>query len=400
MSHVNPRLSRLQPYPFERLRELLARNSPPSKLRPISLSIGEPRHPTPQLIIDALAAGSSALSNYPTTPGPVALREAIARWLTMRHGLPAVDAQSQVLPVLGSREALFSFAQTIVDASRPAPVVVIPNPFYQIYEGAALLAGADVHCVNATAMRGFAHAWDEVPDSVWRRTQLLYVCSPDNPTGHVTDRQTWQQLFALADRHDFVIAADECYSEIHFDEDRAPLGALAAAHACGRDDFARLVVFGSLSKRSNAPGLRSGFVAGDAKLLHAYLRYRTYHGSAMSGMVAHASIAAWNDEAHVRANRALYAGKFAALQPRLADVLPCAMPDAAFYLWADVGGDDVEFARALHAAQNVTVLPGSFLGRDAQGVNPGRGRVRIALVAQADECAEGIGRIVDFARSG
>ncbi|MEP7061965.1 MAG: succinyldiaminopimelate transaminase [Betaproteobacteria bacterium] len=394
---MNPRLSLLQPYPFERLRELFAGHSPPSMLTPINLSIGEPRHPTPRLIIDALAEGSAALSNYPTTAGPIALREAIARWLATRHQLPALDPLSQVLPVLGSREALFAFAQTVVDASRPAPVVVMPNPFYQIYEGAALLAGAEAHCVNADAARGFALAWDAVPDSVWRRTQLVYVCSPDNPTGRVTDQATWQRLFALADEHGFVIASDECYSEVFCDEARPPLGALAAALACGRRDYARIVVFGSLSKRSNAPGLRSGYVAGDATLLQAYLRYRTYHGSAMSGTVAHASIAAWNDESHVRANRALYAAKFAALQPQLANVLPCAMPEAAFYLWADVGGDDVEFARRLHATQNVTVLPGSFLGRAVHGINPGQGRIRVALVARPEECAEGIRRILAFA---
>jgi len=396
---VNPRLSLLKPYPFERLRALFAGHAPNPALAPINLSIGEPRHPTPQLIVDALAEGTPALSNYPTTAGSPALREAIARWLAVRHGLAAIDAQTQVLPVLGSREALFSFAQTVVDASRAAPVVLTPNPFYQIYEGAALLAGAEAYCVNADPARGHAHAWDEVPQNVWQRTQLVYVCSPDNPTGRVTDTATWQQLFALADQHDFVIAADECYSEIYADEARPPLGALAAAQACGCDDFARLVVFGSLSKRSNAPGLRSGFVAGDAALIAAYLRYRTYHGSAMSGTVAHASVAAWNDEAHVRANRALYAAKFSALQPRLAGVLPCDMPDAAFYLWADVGGDDVEFARALHTSQNVTVLPGSYLGREARGINPGRGRVRIALIAQPAECAEGVARIIDFARA-
>jgi len=396
---VNPRLSLLQPYPFERLRELFAANAPPATLRPINFGIGEPRHPTPRLVLDALAEGTPAPANYPMTAGPPALREAIAGWLARRHHVNAIDPAAQVLPVLGSREALFSFAQTVVDASRPAPVVVVPNPFYQIYEGAALLAGAEPYCVNAVAADAFRHDWDAVPDTVWRRTQLLYVCSPDNPTGRVTDLATWKRLFALADRHGFAIAADECYSEVYFDEAHPPLGALAAAAACGRHDFARLVVFGSLSKRSNAPGLRSGYVAGDAGLLRAFVRYRTYHGSAMSGMVAHASIAAWNDEAHVRANRALYAAKFHALVPRLAAVLPCAMPEAAFYLWVDVGGDDTVFARDLHAAQNVTVLPGSFLGREARGVNPGRGRVRIALVADAGECAEGIDRVIAFAQA-
>jgi N-succinyldiaminopimelate aminotransferase len=396
---MNPRLTRLQPYPFERLRTLFAGHAAPP-LSPINFGMGEPRHPTPRLIVDALAEGTPALANYPTTAGAPALREAIARWLAARHALPALDAATQVLPVLGSREALFSFAQTVIDASRPAPVVVVPNPFYQIYEGAALLAGADTYCVDADPARGFRHDFDAVPESVWRRTQLLYVCSPDNPTGSVVDAATWQRLFALADRHGFVIASDECYSEIYFDEGRAPLGALAAAAACGRRDYARLVVFGSLSKRSNAPGLRSGFVAGDAALLRAYLQYRTYHGSAMSGMVAHASIAAWNDESHVRANRALYAAKFRTLVPEIAAVLPCAMPEAAFYLWIDVGGDDVAFACDLHAAANVTVLPGSFLGRDAHGVNPGVGRVRVALVADAAECAAGVERLVGFVRHG
>jgi N-succinyldiaminopimelate aminotransferase len=293
---------------------------------------------------------------------------------------------------------LFAFAQTIVDASRPGATVVMPNPFYQIYEGAALLAGALPYCVNADPEAGFAHRWHAVPDDVWSRTQLLYVCSPDNPTGRVLDLAAWSALFALSDRHGFVIAADECYSEIYFDEAKPPLGALGAAHALGRSAFPRLVVFGSLSKRSNAPGLRSGYVAGDAALLKAFLLYRTYHGSAMSAAVATASLAAWNDEAHVIANRAEYASKFAALQPRLATVLPCAMPDAAFYLWARTPGDDAQFARRLLAEENVQVLPGSFLARDAHGANPGRGRVRIALVAHRDECAEAIERIVAFAR--
>jgi N-succinyldiaminopimelate aminotransferase len=395
---VNPRLSRLQPYPFERLRQLLAGSAPDPSFAPINLSIGEPRHPTPPLILDALAAGAKELAHYPTTLGAPELREAIAGWLMRRHWLRALDPATQVLPVLGSREALFAFAQATIDGSRPGASVVMPNPFYQIYEGAALLAGAEPHCANADPRRAFAHDFDAVPDTVWRRTQLLYVCSPDNPTGRVLDRDEWRRLFALSDRHGFVIASDECYSEIYFDEANPPLGALAAAQADGRSGFPRLVVFGSLSKRSNAPGLRSGYVAGDAALLKAFLLYRTYHGSAMSPAVAHASLAAWRDEAHVRANRALYAAKFAALQPRLATVLPCVMPDAAFYLWARVPGDDAEFARRLHAARSVTVLPGSYFARDTAAGNPGRGYVRIALVASPDECAEAIARIVDFAQ--
>jgi N-succinyldiaminopimelate aminotransferase len=397
---LNPSLSRLQPYPFERLRALLAGVVPDKAHSPINLSIGEPKHPTPKFILDALAAGGAGVANYPTTAGAPALREAIAAWLMRRHGLPALDPATQVLPVLGSREALFAFAQTVVDRSRPGATVVMPNPFYQIYEGAALLAGAEPYCVHALAERGFAHGWHEVPDAVWARTQLVYVCSPDNPTGRVTTADEWRFLFELSDRHGFVIAADECYSEVYFDEAKPPQGALAVAHAFGRTGFPRLVSFGSLSKRSNAPGLRSGYVAGDAALVKAFLLYRTYHGSAMSPTVAAASLAAWNDEAHVRANRAAYAAKFALVQPRLAGALSCPMPDAAFYLWAATPGDDAEFARRLFAEHAVTVLPGSFFAREARGINPGRGRIRIALVAPQDECAEAIDRIVALARAG
>ena len=394
---MNPRLDLLSPYPFERLRALFAGIAPAPGKRAISMSIGEPKHPTPRLVLDALAAAGAGLSNYPMTAGAPALREAIAAWLARRHGLSALDPALQVLPTLGSREALFAFAQAIVDASRPGATVLMPNPFYQIYEGAALLAGALASCVNADPKRGFAPDWQAVPDEVWARTQLVYVCSPDNPTGRVTPLAEWERLFALSDRYGFTIASDECYSEIFFDEGSAPLSALAAARATGRDDYRRLVVFGSLSKRSNAPGLRSGYVAGDAALVRRFLLYRTYHGSAMSPAVAAASIAAWNDEGHVIANRREYAKKFSALQPRLARVLPCAMPDAAFYLWAATPGDDATFARDLYAAENVTVLPGSFLAREAHGTNPGRHRIRIALVAAADECEEAIDRIVAFA---
>ncbi len=365
--------------------------------RPIVLSIGEPKHPTPKLVLDALAAGGAGLANYPMTAGAPALREAIAAWLARRHSLPALDPATQVLPTLGSREALFGFAQAIVDSSRPGATVLIPNPFYQIYEGAALLAGAGTWYVNADPARGFAPDWASVPSEVWARTQLLYVCSPDNPTGRVTPLAEWEHLFDLSDRHGFTIASDECYTEIYFYEAKPTLSALAAALASGRGDYRRLIVFGSLSKRSNAPGLRSGFIAGDAALVKQFLLYRTYHGSAMSPAVATASIAAWQDETHVVENRRKYAQKFAALQPRLASVLECAMPEAAFYLWAHTRGDDADFARRLYAEENVTVLPGSYIARDAQGTNPGRNRVRIALVAESHECAEAIERIVAFA---
>jgi N-succinyldiaminopimelate aminotransferase len=397
---LNPQLALLQPYPFERLRALFAGIAPQPANRPINLSLGEPKHPTPPFILDALAAGAKSLANYPTTVGAPALREAIAAWIMRRHGLATLDPATQVLPVLGSREALFAFAQTVIDTRRAGASVVVPNPFYQIYEGAALLAGASAHCVNSLAENGYAPRWDAVPQSVWARAQLVYVCSPDNPTGRVMTRDDWRLLFELSDRHGFVIAADECYSEIYCDEAHPPLGALAAARALGRDNYPRLLSFGSLSKRSNAPGLRSGYVAGDATWIKAFLLYRTYHGSAMSPAVAAASIAAWNDEAHVRVNRAQYAQKFDTLTPRVSAVYPVTRPDAAFYLWARVPEDDAQFARRLYAEEAVTVLPGSYLAREADGVNPGRGYIRIALVAEISECTEAIERLVRFAQRG
>ena len=397
---MNPQLARLQPYPFERLRALFDGVTPNPRGPLLNLSLGEPKHPTPALLLAALASGAKGLSNYPTTAGAPALREAIAAWLKRRHGLRALDASTQVLPVLGSREALFAFAQTVIDSSRVGATVVVPNPFYQIYEGAALLAGATPFCVNSLAVNGYVPQWDEVPENIWARTQLVYVCSPDNPTGRVLPQGEWQRLFELSDRHGFVIAADECYSEIYFDEARPPLGSLAAAQALGRDGYPRLVAFGSLSKRSNAPGLRSGYVAGDADLLKAFLLYRTYHGSAMSPAVVAASLAAWGDEAHVRENRAQYAQKFALLTARVAAVCPTQQPDAAFYLWAQVGGDDADFARRLYADEAVQVLPGSYLAREAQGVNPGRGYIRMALVAPLAECTEAVVRLERFARRG
>jgi N-succinyldiaminopimelate aminotransferase len=332
------------------------------------------------------------------TVGSAALREAIAAWLTRRHDLPPLDPGRNVLPVLGSREALFAIAQTVVDASRPGATVLMPNPFYQIYEGAALLAGATPYCVNADPERGDAPAWDRVPDEVWARTQLVYACSPDNPTGRVMTDEEWAFLFGRADRHGLVIAADECYSEIYPDEARPPRSSLAAAHRHGRRDYRGLMVFGSLSKRSNAPGLRSGYVAGDAQLLSAFLRYRTYHGSAMSSAVAAASIAAWQDEAHVVANRRRYSAKFALLQPRLDRALPCALPQASFYLWARTPIDDTEFVRRLHHEYNVLVLPGSFLGREVDGTNPGANHVRIALVAPLKDCVAAAERINQLLR--
>lgn len=396
---MNPLLSRLQPYPFERLRRLFAGVEPDPAYPPISLGIGEPKHPTPAFIQDAMTSGLARLAVYPATAGDLELRQSFTGWLQRRYGL-ALDAATQVLPVNGSREALFALAQTVVDARRnPAPVVLSPNPFYQIYEGAALLTGAEPHYVPSVPARNFALDWDSVPADVWARTQLVFVCSPGNPTGAVMPQDEWARLFALSDRHGFVIAADECYSEIYF-RDEPPLGGLKAAKRLGRDDFRNLIALTSLSKRSNVPGLRSGFVAGDAAIIKSFLLYRTYHGSAMGGAVAAASIAAWGDESHVVDNRAQYRAKFAAVTPLLEPVLDVRLPDAGFYLWAGIPaswqGDDEAFARALYAQYNVTVLPGSYLAREAGGVNPGRGRVRMALVADTTECTEAARRIVNF----
>ncbi|MFG0787003.1 succinyldiaminopimelate transaminase [Delftia tsuruhatensis] len=398
---MNPLLSRLQPYPFERLRKLFAGVQPPAGVRPISLGIGEPRHATPPFIEQALSADLGGLAKYPATAGEPALREACAQWARQRYGI-ALDAAAQVLPVNGSREALFSFTQVVVDASQDGARVICPNPFYQIYEGATLLAGAQPYYAPSDAARNFAVDWDSVPADVWEKTQLIFVCSPGNPTGAVMPLAEWEKLFALSDRHGFVIASDECYSEIYFDG-TPPLGGLEAAQRLGRTDYKNLLMFTSLSKRSNVPGLRSGFVAGDAALIKAFLLYRTYHGGAMSPVVQTASIAAWADEAHVEENRHLYREKFNQVTPVLARVMDVRLPDASFYLWAGIpeslGLDDADFARELYAATGVTVLPGSYLAREANGRNPGAGRVRMALVAETAECLEAAQRIAQFIES-
>ena len=400
---MNPLLSSLQPYPFERLKQLFSTVTPNPAYAPISLGIGEPRHATPQLVLDALAKATAQLAAYPATAGLPALRESCVNWMQRRYGLK-LDAATQVLPVNGSREALFAFAQTVIDPTRDA-VVVCPNPFYQIYEGAALLAGAKTYYAPSDPALNFNVNWDSVPAEVWAKTQLLFVCSPGNPTGAVMPMSDWEKLFALSDQYGFVIASDECYSEIYFREE-APLGGLEAATKLGRTDFKNLVAFTSLSKRSNVPGMRSGFVAGDANILKQFLLYRTYHGSAMSGMVQAASIAAWDDEAHVVANREQYRQKFAAVTPLLEAVMDVRLPDAGFYLWAAVpGGDDVAFAKDMLAQYNVTVLPGSYLAREGhgigetQGFNPGAGRIRMALVAETAECLEAAQRIVAFIKN-
>lgn len=397
---MNPNLDKLQPYPFEKLRALFAQEAPPAGLEEIRLHIGEPQHPTPAFIRDALTANLGGLAGYPATNGSADLREAIADWIARRYGIPAPDGATQVLPVNGSREALFAFAQAVVaPRNHEMPVVILPNPFYQIYEGAALLAGARPFFLNTLPDNGFRMDWGRVPEAIWQACQLVYVCSPGNPTGKVMDLEEWRTLFDLSDRYNFVIAADECYSEIYFDETTPPLGGLEAARKLGRADYRKLVMFSSLSKRSNVPGLRSGFVAGDAAILKQFWLYRTYHGCAMAPPVQAASAEAWRDEAHVRDNRRRYAEKFAQVTPVVARHLKTALPDAGFYLWADVsptGLSDTEFARRLRAQYNVSVLPGSYLARDAAGTNPGRGFVRIALVADGDACLKAAHRIAEF----
>ena len=391
---MNPELQSLQPYPFQKLASLFREVQPNSDYRAISLSIGEPRHGTPQFIRDALTNNLDGLANYPTTAGSDALRNTIANWLAARYGLPPLNAKTQVLPVNGSREALFAFAQAVIDRTRNNPIVVCPNPFYQIYEGAAFLAGATPHFLNTMSQDNYALNFSQLPDDIWQRAQLIYVCTPGNPTGRVVPLAEWDVLFKMSDRYGFVIASDECYSEIYFSE--KPLGALQAAHLLGRSDYKNLVAFSSLSKRSNVPGMRSGFVAGDAKVIEKFALYRTYHGSAMNPAIQAASIAAWNDEAHVAENRRLYAQKFARVVEILKPVLPVTMPDAGFYLWIRTPIADTVFAQGLYRDYNVTVLPGSYLARSAYGVNPGENFVRLALVASTEETIEAAQRIAKF----
>ncbi len=398
---MNPDLGRLQPYPFERLARLLAGAVPPAHLPAIPLSIGEPRHAPPEFVLQSLRDNLDKLGSYPATAGLPVLRTACARWLERRFGLRAesVDALAMLLPVNGTREALFAIAQALVDRSAQAPLVGMPNPFYQIYEGAALLAGAEPYFLNTTAATRYVPDLDAVPAAVWQRCQLLYICSPGNPTGASLTMSWLRQALELAQRHDFVIASDECYAELYRDDASPPASLLAAAHSMGNEKFKRCLVFHSLSKRSNLPGLRSGFVAGDPALIEKFLRYRTYHGSAMAMPTQIASSVAWNDDAHVVANRSMYREKYARVLPLLAPFWPVSEPDGGFYLWPEVGGDDQAFARALYSATHVTVVPGSFLARATPAGNPGLGRVRISLVASVDECLSAAQRIRAFLES-
>jgi len=390
---MNSNLERLQPYPFEKLRQLFEDLTPPQDKAPIALSIGEPRHPSPAFVLEAMSDNLQRLANYPGTAGLPELRQTIASWLERRFQLPAVDADTQVLPVNGTREALFAFAQAVVDGA-PDALVMSPNPFYQIYEGAALLAGAQPHFINCTKQTGFLPDFDAVSSEQWRRCQLLYICNPGNPTGAVLDLPQLQQLIALAREHDFVIASDECYSEIYCDEASPPPGLLQASAAMGDPQYRNCVVFHSLSKRSNLPGLRSGFVAGDSAILQDFLLYRTYHGCAMPLHHQLASVAAWQDETHVVANRDLYRAKFSAVLEQLQGHMAVSAPQAGFYLWPQTPISDTDFARRLYAQEHVTVLPGRFLARNANGINPGENRVRMALVAEPQQCVEAARRMV------
>lgn len=398
---MTPNLKHLHPYPFEKLAQLKQGIIPPIDKPHIALSMGEPTHATPHLIQEALLTHLHGLANYPTTKGIPELRQTIAGWISRRFKIPAetVNPETQVLPVNGTREALFSFAQCLIDSTKNSPVVIMPNPFYQIYEGAALLAGAEPYYLNTVEDSGYLPDFDAVPDEIWQRCQLIYICSPGNPTGSVIDQAGHEKLLNLAEKYDFVIASDECYSEIYDDEANPPPGLLQTAYNMGNTAFKRCVIFHSLSKRSNAPGLRSGFVAGDAEILKHYFQYRTYHGCAMPLPTQHASIQAWQDEQHVIENRRLYREKFAAFIDIVGDICTVIKPPASFYVWLKTPIADTEFAKQLFAEQNITVLPGSYLSRDCDGVDPGLNHVRIALVAPLDECIDAAQRIKIFLNS-
>jgi len=397
---MNPKLNLLQPYPFEKLAALKQPYTPPADKAHIALSIGEPKHQPPEFVVEALHNSLGKLATYPSTKGLPELREAIANWAIKRFHLSNLDPETEVLPVNGTREALFAFAQAVIN-EQDKPLVVSPNPFYQIYEGAAFLAGAEPYFLNCTEDNNFIPDFEQVPESIWQRCQLIYLCSPGNPTGAVISQDQYQTLLTLSDKYQFIVASDECYSELYFDEESPPTGLLQACEALGRQDYKNCVVFHSLSKRSNLPGLRSGFVAGDKNILAQFLKYRTYHGCAMPVQHQLASIAAWSDETHVKQNRDFYRAKFDTVLDILGDTLNVQKPAASFYLWPEtpvVGKvqNEQDFAQQLYATQNVTVLPGSFLGRETQGQNPGNNRVRMALVAPLEECIEAAQRIKEF----
>jgi N-succinyldiaminopimelate aminotransferase len=394
---MTPNLKYLHAYPFEKLTQLKMGIVPPIDKPHIVLSIGEPTHDTPHFIHETLVTHLQGLAKYPSTRGLPELRLAIVGWLAKRFHIPTdfINTETQILPVSGTREALFSFAQCIIDSTKK-PIVIMPNPFYQIYEGAALLAGAEPYYLNTLEESDYLPDFDSVPEEIWQRCQLIYICSPGNPSGSVIPQARHEKLINLAEKYDFVIASDECYTELYNDESNPPAGLLQTAFAMGNSAFKRCIVFHSLSKRSNAPGLRSGFVAGDADILRHYFQYRTYHGCAMPLPTQYASIKAWHDETHVKENRQHYRDKFAAFITVLSDVCTINKPQAGFYVWLKTPIADTEFAQRLFAQENVTVLPGSYLSREFAGINPGQNHVRIALVAPLDECIKAAHRIKNF----
>lgn len=398
---MNPELAKLHPYPFEKLAQLKQGIQPPADKSPVSLSIGEPKHDAPAFVLEKIASSLALNGQYPLTKGSLELRQSIANWLQKRFKLSpqSIDAEQHILPVTGTREALFAFAQAAIDRTQKNPAVLMPNPFYQIYEGAAILAGAEPVFYNTTHDTNYLPDFDAIPESDWQRCQFIYICTPGNPTGAVIPKKQLQALIEKAEKYDFIIASDECYSEIYFDEGHAPTGLLEAAFEMGNTAFKRCVVFHSLSKRSNLPGMRSGFVAGDAEVMKAFFKYRTYHGCAMPPAHQQASILAWNDEQHVIENRKLYTQKFDAVLNILQPVMDVARPDAGFYLWPRTHISDTEFARGLFASENVTVLPGQYLSRDSHGINPGSHHIRLALVASVAETLDAAQRIKHFIAS-
>lgn len=394
---MNPLLNTLHPYPFEKLKDLLKSLTPSKNHKAINLSIGEPKHPVPPFIRQAMQEALDLIGTYPTTRGEPDLRQAIASWLEKRFHIPEkkLNPEKNILPVNGTREALFSIAQAVTDPGKQ-PTILMPNPFYQIYEGAARMAGAEPIYVDANKENGFLPNYHTLPESILKRTSLLYLCSPSNPCGAVFPLERLIQLIELAERYDFCIASDECYSEIWYDT--PPPGLLQAAYLSGREDFRRCLVFHSLSKRSNMPGARSGFVAGDSHLIHRYFQLRTYTGCATPRFIQHAAKLAWMDEHHVQENRASYQQKLNDALTLLSPVLPVERPEAGFYLWLQVPSGGETFAQRLYEGYNVTVLPGAYLGRKkSAGINPGTDFVRIALVASLDENHQAMQRIAQCA---
>jgi len=396
---MNPNLKKLQPYPFEKLTQVKQGLTPPKHLEHIALSIGEPKHQPPQIVLDCLNSHINEIAKYPTTKGLDALRETISTWLQKRFHLNTIDPHQEVLPVNGTREALFSFAQAMADCTKKDGLILCPNPFYQIYEGASYLAGLEPYFLNCLAENNFVPNYDEISDDIWQRTQILFICTPGNPTGAITSVEQFQKLIQLAHKHDFIIASDECYSELYPNETSPPTGLLEACAKMGNDNYQHCVVFHSLSKRSNLPGLRSGFVAGNSTLLNEFLKYRTYHGCAMPLLSQQASMTAWQDETHVQKNRELYRQKFQGVYAQLKYDYAIVLPDAGFYFWLRTPINDIDFAAQLFEQQNITVLPGRFLSRRINGINPGEGYVRMAMVAEVHECDQAAKRLVDFYRT-